>query len=101
VPKGCSRIERAEDKRIPNSYPQIEEKIESYNKLLRNKFLVSEDIPNIDDGKIRYDMFAMAYNEARERDGSNAKGFGNFFSMTLRILRVTNNGQEVNPSFND
>ena len=30
-----------------------------------------EDIPNIDDGKQRYDMFVKAYNETREHGGIN------------------------------
>jgi hypothetical protein len=32
---------------------------------------MQEDIPNIDDGKLRYDMFVKAYNEAREHGGIN------------------------------
>lgn len=57
------------DKRIPNFYPQMQGKIEAYNKIVRNEFLALEDIPNIDDGKLRYDMFVKAYNEAREHGG--------------------------------
>jgi hypothetical protein len=34
-------------------------------------FLALEDIPNIDDGKLRYDMFVKAYNETREHGGIN------------------------------
>ena len=30
-----------------------------------------EDIPNIDEGKQRYDMFVKAYNETREHRGIN------------------------------
>lgn len=45
------------DKRIPNCYPQLQGKIEAYNKIVKNEFLAVEDIPNIDDGKLRYDMF--------------------------------------------
>jgi len=57
------------DKRIPNSYPQLQGKIEAYNKIVKNEFLALEDIPRIDDGKLRYDMFVKAYNEAREHGG--------------------------------
>src|SRR5215813_3621634 len=57
------------DKQIPNSYPQLQGKIEAYNKIVKNAFLALEDIPNIDDGKLRYDMFVKAYNEAREHGG--------------------------------
>jgi putative transposase len=59
------------DKRIPNSYPQLQGKIEAYNKIVKNEFLAVEDIPNIDDGKPRYDMFVKAYNETREHGGIN------------------------------
>ena len=59
------------DKRIPNSYPQLQGKIEAYNKIVKNEFLALEAIPNIDDGKLRYDMFVKAYNEAREHGGIN------------------------------
>jgi transposase InsO family protein len=60
------------DKRIPNHYPQLQGKIEAYNKLVKNEFLaIEEDIPNVDDGKLRYDMFVKAYNEAREHGGIN------------------------------
>ena len=34
-------------------------------------FLALEEIPNVDDGKLRYDMFVRAYNEAREHGGIN------------------------------
>ena len=59
------------DKRIPNSYPQLQGKIEAYNKVVKNEFLALEDIPNMDDGKLRYDIFVKAYNEAREHVGIN------------------------------
>ena len=59
------------DKRIPNCYPQLQGKIEAYNKIVKNEFLAVEDIPNIDDGKLRYDMFVKAYNETREHGGIN------------------------------
>ncbi|MGH9979095.1 MAG: hypothetical protein ACRD8Z_25175, partial [Nitrososphaeraceae archaeon] len=36
------------DKRIPNSYPQLQGKIEAFNKIVKNEFLALEDIPNID-----------------------------------------------------
>jgi putative transposase len=59
------------DKQIPNFYPQMQGKIEAYNKIVKNEFLALEDIPNVDDGKLRYDMFVKAYNEAREHGGIN------------------------------
>jgi hypothetical protein len=61
-----------DDKRIPNCYPQLQGKLEAYNIIVKNEFLAVEDIPNIDDGKLRYDdMFVKAYNEAREHGGIN------------------------------
>ena len=55
---------RIKDKRIPNCYPQLQGKIEAYNRIVKNEFLAVEDIPNIDDGKLRYDdIFVKAYNE--------------------------------------
>ncbi|MFZ0326033.1 MAG: DDE-type integrase/transposase/recombinase [Nitrososphaeraceae archaeon] len=59
------------DKRIPNSYPQLQGKVEACNKVVKNEFLAVEDIPNKDDGKQRYDMFVKAYNESREHGGIN------------------------------
>ena len=60
------------DKQISNSYPQLQGKIEAYNKIVKNEFLaIEEDIPNTDDGKLRYDMFVKAYNETREHGGIN------------------------------
>ena len=59
------------DKRIPNSYPQLQGKVEAYNKIVKNEFLALEDMLNIDDGKLRYEMFVKAYNEVREHGGIN------------------------------
>jgi transposase InsO family protein len=59
------------DKRIPNFYPQMQGKIEAYNKIVRNEFLALEDIPNIENGKLRYGMFVKAYSDTREHGGIN------------------------------
>lgn len=59
------------DKPIPNSYPQLQGKVEAYNKIVKNEFLAVEDIASIDDGKVRYEMFVKAYNENREHGGIN------------------------------
>ncbi len=40
--------------------------IEAYNNIVKNEFLALEDIPNIEDGKLRYDMFVKVYNETKE-----------------------------------
>ena len=34
------------DKPIPNSYPQLQGKVEAYNKIVKNEFLSIEDIAN-------------------------------------------------------
>ncbi|MGC2599079.1 MAG: integrase core domain-containing protein, partial [Nitrososphaeraceae archaeon] len=54
-----------------HSYPQLQGKVEAYNKIVKNEFLAVEGIPNIDDGKLRYDIFVKAYNETREHGGIN------------------------------
>jgi transposase InsO family protein len=60
------------DKQIPNRYPQLQGKVEAYDKIVKNEFLAIEDMPNINDGKLRYDdMFVKAYNQAREHGGIN------------------------------
>src|SRR6185312_6810310 len=60
------------NKLIPNSYPQIQGKIEAYNKIVKSEFpALEDDIPSIDDGKQIYDMFVKAYNETREHGGIN------------------------------
>ncbi len=76
------------DKRIPNSYPQLQGKIEAYNKIVKNEFLALEDIPNIDDGKLRYDVFVKAYNEAREHGGINGLTPSEMFLQRLITYTV-------------
>src|SRR6478609_6976912 len=61
--------EPIKDKPIPKFYPQIQGKIEAYNKIVKNEFLAMEHIPNIGEGKLRYYMFVSAYNESREHEG--------------------------------
>src|SRR5215510_1706739 len=41
------------NKQIPNSYPQLQGKVEAYNKIVENEFLAVEALPNKDDGKQR------------------------------------------------
>ncbi|HEY7572168.1 MAG TPA: integrase core domain-containing protein [Nitrososphaeraceae archaeon] len=59
------------DKLILNSYPQLQGKVEAYNKIVESEFIALEDIPNIDEGKQKYDMFVKAYNETREHECIN------------------------------
>ncbi|MGI0045473.1 MAG: integrase core domain-containing protein, partial [Nitrososphaeraceae archaeon] len=71
--------------------PQLQGKIEAYNKIVKNEFLALEDIPNIDDGKLRYDMFVKAYNEAREHGGINGLTPSEMFLQRL-ITSAINKG---------
>jgi len=59
------------DKQILNFYPQLQGKVEAYNKIVKNEFLAVEVLPNIDHGKQRYDMFVKAYNETKEHGEIN------------------------------
>ncbi|HEX5185521.1 MAG TPA: hypothetical protein VFV86_01410 [Nitrososphaeraceae archaeon] len=54
------------DKSIPARYPQLQGKIEAYNKIVKNEFLAVENIPDVEEGKKVYSMFVKAYNEERE-----------------------------------
>jgi putative transposase len=84
------------DKRIPNSYPQLQGKIEAYNKIVKSEFLALEDdIPNIEDSKLRYDMFVKAYNEAREHGGINGLPPSEMFLQRLITSTIhTKNKQQ-------
>ncbi len=79
------------DKPIPNSYPQLQGKVEAYNKIVKNEFLLVEDIPNVDDGKIRYDMFVRAYNEVREHGGINGLTPSEMFLQTFNRMNTHHN----------
>ena len=57
------------DKRIPNRYPQLQDKVEAYNKIVKNEFLAVEDIPNINDGKLRYDIFVKGTMKLENMEG--------------------------------
>ena len=90
---------RIKDKRIPNSYPQLQGKIEAYNKIVKNEFLALEDIQNIDDGKLRYDMFVKAYNEVREHGGINGLTPSEMFLQRLitSTIHAKNKAAKCNP----
>ena len=82
------------DKPIPKFYPQLQGKVEAYNKIVKNEFLAVEDIPNIDDGKLRYDMFVKAYNETREHGGINGLTPSEKFLQTFNISHNGNNTKQ-------
>ncbi len=75
------------DKSIPARYPQLQGKIEAYNKIVKNEFLAAENIPNVEDGKRMYAMFVKAYNEEREHGGINGHTPSEMF---LRKGRLNN-----------
>jgi transposase InsO family protein len=82
------------DKPIPKSYPQLQGKVEAYNKIVKNEFLAVEDIRNIDDGKLRYEMFVKAYNETREHGGINGLTPSEKF---LQTFNIAHNRNDTNP----
>jgi len=82
------------DKQIPNCYPQLQGKIEAYNKVVKNEFLALEDIPSIEDGKLRYDMFVKAYNETREHGGINGLTPSEMFLQRLITSTIHNTNKQ-------
>jgi transposase InsO family protein len=76
------------DKRIPNSYPQLQDKVEAYGKMVKNEFLAVEDIPKIDESKLGYDMFVKAYNETREHEGINGLITSEMFLQRLSTFTI-------------
>jgi hypothetical protein len=70
------------DKRIPNSSTAAR-KIEVYNKIVKNEFLALEDILDIEDSKLRYDMFVKAQR--------NQRAWRNQWSYSLRNVSTKAN----------
>jgi hypothetical protein len=65
---------------------------------VKNEFLALEDdILNIDDGKLRYDMFVKTYNEAREHGGINGLTPSEMFlqRLIISIIHTKNKQQSV------
>jgi putative transposase len=87
------------DKPIPNSYPQLQGKVEAYNKIVKNEFLLIEDIFDIDDGKIRYDVFVKAYNETREHGGINGLTPSEMFLQTFNKLHTYNTSTQKSVTY--
>ena len=81
------------DKQIPNRYPQLQGKVEAYNKIVKNEFLAVEDIPNINDGKLRYDIFVKAYNETREHGGISGLTPSEMFLQRINYIHSTHNNK--------
>ena len=87
------------DKPIPNSYPQLQGKIEAYNKIVKNEFISVEDISSIDEGKLRYDMFVKAYNDKREHGGINGLTPSEMFLQTFNRLHDRNNTKQKSVTY--
>ena len=83
------------NKPIPYSYPQLQGKVEAYNKIVKNEFLAIEDIDSIDDGKLRYDMFVKAYNETREHGGINGLTPSEMFLQRLIKSKIFTKKKQV------
>jgi putative transposase len=80
------------DKPIPARYPQLQGKIEAYNKIVKNEFLAVENIPNVEDGKRIYALFVKAYNEEREHSGIDGHTPSEMFLSKGRLN--SNNGNK-------
>ena len=76
------------DKSKPVRYPQLQRKIEAYNKIVKNEFLAVENISSVEEGKRRYSMFVKAYNEEREHGGIN--GFTPLEMFLMKGTRLNN-----------
>ena len=87
------------DKPIPNSYPQLQGKVEAYNKIVKNEFLAVEDISSRDDGKLRYDMFVKAYNDKREHGGINGLTPSEMFLQTFNRSHNRNNTKQKSVTY--
>src|SRR5574342_207769 len=83
------------DKSIPARYPQLQGKIEAYNKIVKNEFLAVENIPNVEEGKKMYSMFVKAYNEEREHGGINGHTPSEMFLMKGTRLNSCKNNKKV------
>ena len=82
------------DKPIPNFYPQLQGKVEAYNKIVKNEFISVEDVSSRDKGKLRYDdMFVKAYNDKREHGGINGLTPSEMFLQTFNRSHNRNNNK--------
>ncbi len=83
------------DKIIPISYLQLLGKIKPYNKIVKNELLAVKDIPNRDDGKIRYDdMRVKAHNETREHGDINGVTPSEVFLQSNYMYSMDYNKQQ-------
>jgi len=74
------------DKSIPaRRYPQLQGKIEAFNKIVKNEFLAVENISNVEGGKRMYSMFIKSYNEEREHGNIHGHTPSEMFLMKGRL----------------
>ncbi|MGB8934351.1 MAG: integrase core domain-containing protein [Candidatus Nitrosopolaris sp.] len=84
---------------MPNSYPQLQGKIEACNKIVKNEFISVEYISSIDEGKLRYDMFVKAYNDKREHGGINGLTPSEMFLQTFNRSYDRNNTRQKSVTY--
>jgi transposase InsO family protein len=87
------------DKSIPNSYPQLQGKVEAYNKIVKNEFLSIEDIANSYDGRTRYEMFVKSYNDTREHGGINGLTPSEMFLQTFNKSHNSNEAKQKSVTY--
>lgn len=92
---------KIKDNPIPKSYPQLQGKIEAYNKIVKNEFLAVEDISSIGDGKLKYNMFVKAYNETREHGGINGLTPSEMFLQTFNKSHNGNKNKQKTVTYTD
>ena len=84
------------DKSIPARYPQLQGKIEAYNKIVKNEFLAVENISDVEEEKEKiFYMFVKAYNEEREHGGINGFTPSEMFLMKGTRLNNSSNKKKI------
>ena len=61
---------------------------------MKNEFLAVEDISNINDGKLGYEMFVKAYNETKEHSGINGLTPSEMFLQAFNRCHNRNNTRQ-------
>ena len=90
--KGFLKKNKIKDKPIPKGYPQLQGKIEAYNKIVKNEFLAVENISDVEEEKEKiFYMFVKAYNEEREHGGINGYTPSEMFLMKGRLNSCKHN----------
>jgi hypothetical protein len=82
-----------------NSYEAALVTLKVYNKIVKNEFISVEDISSKDEGRLRYDMFVMAYNDKREHGGINGLTPSEMFLQTFNRLHKRNNTKQKSVTY--